>query len=545
MENNNRTILAIALMVLVWSGYSLFFAPQPVPVPLAVEEKQDKESVTSSTEVSITADVDNSTVIANNYMEKSIGVTTNLFDIRLSTNGAAIKEVKLKKYKIENTEDSDLFKLIDLSSNKLSTFATSGSEGFSIPPDLPYKLVDNDNDTIVIDKDSQVISFTATTALGLTIVKNYTFYADTYQVDLNVQLINGSDQVSKGAFNLALVTAWDDSSDMATDAYSHIGPFSFDGEELLEDDPEDLKESPRVYGKGIIWSGFSTKYFVSIVNPNDYAKQIQINRGDVFVENRFVSPIITLGSGQEQSFDYVYFLGPKDFDLLLASGHRFEKAKDFGFFSILAKPLMVFLKFIYGFIGNYGIAIILLTVCIKIVFWPLTQKSYKSMKGMQTLQPQMQKMREKYGQDKQRLNQEMMAFYKENKVNPLGGCLPMLIQIPVFFALYQVLLGAIELRHAPFMLWITDLSIADTLFSDWFGLSFALGPLPLVMGFTMFVQQKMTPTNVDPTQAKLMLMMPVVFTFLFLSFPSGLVLYWLINNLLTILQQYLIKRQPA
>ncbi|WP_321371232.1 membrane protein insertase YidC [uncultured Desulfuromusa sp.] len=194
---------------------------------------------------------------------------------------------------------------------------------------------------------------------------------------------------------------------------------------------------------------------------------------------------------------------------------------------------MVVLKFFYNYLGNYGFAIILLTVCIKLIFWPLTQKSYKSMKGMQKLQPEMKKLREKYGSDKQKLNQEMMSFYKENKVNPMGGCLPMIIQIPVFFALYRVLLGSIELRHAPFMLWITDLSAKDPYYVT-----------PLIMGVTMFLQQKMTPTNMDPTQEKIMLMMPVVFTFMFLNFPAGLVLYWLTNNLLTILQQYLIRRQP-
>lgn len=167
------------------------------------------------------------------------------------------------------------------------------------------------------------------------------------------------------------------------------------------------------------------------------------------------------------------------------------------------------------------------------------------MKAMQKLQPQMQKLRAKHGKDKTKLNQEMMALYKDNRVNPFGGCLPMLIQIPVFFALYKVLLEAIELRHAPFMLWITDLSAADTLISDALNLGFTLGPLPLIMGVTMFFQQKMTPTNMDPTQAKIMMFMPVFFTFIFLSFPSGLVVYWLVNNLLTIAQQYLINRKPA
>jgi YidC/Oxa1 family membrane protein insertase len=240
-----------------------------------------------------------------------------------------------------------------------------------------------------------------------------------------------------------------------------------------------------------------------------------------------------LQQNQKTSFDYTAYFGPKQSEFLVASGHQFDKAIDYGFFHPLAKPLMVVLKFFYGFIGNYGFAVILLTICIKLIFWPLTQKSYKSMKGMQKLQPEMKKMREKYGNDKQKLNQEMMAFYKENKVNPLGGCLPMVIQIPVFFALYRVLLGSIELRHAPFMLWITDLSARDPYYVT-----------PLIMGVTMFIQQKMQPTNMDPTQAKIMLMMPVVFTFMFLNFPSGLVLYWLTNNLLTILQQYLIRRQP-
>jgi YidC/Oxa1 family membrane protein insertase len=207
-------------------------------------------------------------------------------------------------------------------------------------------------------------------------------------------------------------------------------------------------------------------------------------------------------------------------------------AVDFGFFGFLARPLLHVLKFFYGFLHNYGLAIILLTVIIKLIFWPLTQKSYTSMKGMQKLQPQMQKLREKYKNDKQRLNVELMNLYKEHRVNPLGGCLPMLVQIPVFFALYKTLLISIELRHAPFFLWIADLSAKDPYYVT-----------PLLMGASMFVQQKLTPSTMDPMQAKLFLAMPIVFTVLFLNFPAGLVLYWLVNNLLTIGQQYLIYRQ--
>ena len=194
-------------------------------------------------------------------------------------------------------------------------------------------------------------------------------------------------------------------------------------------------------------------------------------------------------------------------------------------------PLLIVLKFIYNYVGNYGIAIIILTILIKIIFWPLGNKSYKSMKEMQKLQPKMQELREKYKDDKQKLSQETMALYKTHKVNPLGGCLPIVIQIPVFFGLYKVLLYAIELRHSPFFFWIQDLSAKDPYYIT-----------PIVMGATMFMQQKMTPTMGDPMQAKIMLFMPVVFTFLFLNFPSGLVIYWLFNNIISIGQQMYINK---
>ena len=540
MENNNRTILAIALIILLWSGYSLFFAPQTPPVNTSTTVTAQDEQLIQTEKVSspAVATVEQLTVAPSNlpadYKERVITVSSDLYDIKLSTTGATVRAVTLKKYRETKTKDSAAYKLLELSDGKLATFKTSGSEGLSIPANLPFKL-DAASDSIFIDNGQKSVTFSAVTATGLRVDKTFIFHADSYLIDVKVNLVNSSNNPNNGTFNLSLVNAWlSDSTSggmMSNDGF--IGPLSFDGEKLLEDDPDDLLTAAKIYGNGIIWSGFADKYFLTILSPQDSAKQVQVQLGDGFIENRFVSPFFTLEPGQQKSFDYVSFIGPKDYDLLKASGYQFEMAKDYGFFSVLAKPLMHVLKFFYNFIGNYGFAIILLTVCIKIIFWPLTQKSYKSMKGMQNLQPQMQKLREKYSNDKQRLNQEMMSFYKENKVNPLGGCLPMLIQIPVFFALYQVLLGAIELRHAPFIFWITDLSVKDPYYIT-----------PVIMGATMFIQQKMTPTNVDPTQAKIMLMMPVVFTFMFLNFPAGLVIYWMVNNLLTILQQYLIKRQP-
>ncbi|MCL4235083.1 MAG: membrane protein insertase YidC, partial [Deltaproteobacteria bacterium] len=203
----------------------------------------------------------------------------------------------------------------------------------------------------------------------------------------------------------------------------------------------------------------------------------------------------------------------------------------FGWFSAIAKLLVRFLQLLYGWTGNWGIAIIITTVIIKVLLYPLTYKSYKSMKAMSALAPLMQELREKHKEDRERLNQEMMALYKAHNVNPASGCLPMLLQLPIFLAFYRALYGTIELRHAPFAWWIQDLSAPDPYYVT-----------PIIMGATMVITQKMTPTSADPIQQKMMMLMPVVFTFMFLSFPSGLVLYWLVSNLLTIAQQFSMNR---
>ncbi|MCW8893454.1 MAG: membrane protein insertase YidC [Deltaproteobacteria bacterium] len=535
--DNNRTILAVVLIVLLWSGYSLFFTPQQQTIPPA----QDKVVVAPDNQPSKElekAGVSNSAVstpvtkpmLDIGAEETRISVVSDYFEIELTSLGATLHSVDLKNYKKTNDVNSEDFHLFSDKDTGLSTFITTGSDGFYIPSNLNFEIISNKSDVVYVTNESATISFAATIN-DLTIVKNYTFYPSSYSFDLNIELTNNSANIINGKLNLSLITPWN--KDAKAEMYSFIGPISYDGEDLLQDKIKDLEGSPKVYSKNILWSGYTSKYFLTAINPKDSSEQIFIQLGDNFIENKFISPTINLLSNKSEKFEYSAYFGPKQIEFLAASHNSFESTIHYGFFHPLAKPLMVVLKFFYDFIGNYGFAIVLLTICIKIIFWPLTQKSYKSMKGMQKLQPEMKKMREKYGADKQKLNQEMMAFYKENKVNPLGGCLPMVIQIPVFFALYRVLLGSIELRHAPFMLWITDLSAKDPYYVT-----------PLIMGVTMFLQQKMTPTNMDPTQEKIMLMMPVVFTFMFLNFPSGLVIYWLTNNVLTILQQYLIRRQP-
>jgi YidC/Oxa1 family membrane protein insertase len=322
---------------------------------------------------------------------------------------------------------------------------------------------------------------------------------------------------------------------MAGDHFDHVGPISLVGEKVETIKVDKLSGSPQGYGGDTIWSGFETKYFLAAGVPLEgAADKILVSRTGDLIENKLETPFLTIEPGSSRAFNYLFYFGPRDIDILNSANHQLAKAIDFGFFSLLALPLLHVLKFFYSFVGNYGIAIVVLTILIKLLFWPLTQKSYASMKGMQKLQPEMQKIREKHKNDRERINREMMELYKTHRVNPVGGCLPMVVQIPVFFALYKVLLNSIELRHAHFGLWLTDLSAKDPYYIT-----------PLIMGATMFIQQKMSPTTMDPTQAKIFMVMPVVFTFLFLNFPSGLVIYWLVNNLLTILQQYFINRKPA
>lgn len=304
------------------------------------------------------------------------------------------------------------------------------------------------------------------------------------------------------------------------------------------------KEGAQTLQGQFDWVGFESNYFLCAIIPTQKDTQNFLVQGDAGrISSQLKGSLKTLAAGSTVDYSYQLFYGPKKFSVLQKLGHKLEKSVDFGWFTVIARPTLALLNFFHGIIGNYGIAIILVTVIYKAIFWPITQRGLKSMKNMQKLQPKMQKIKEKYKDDPQAVNREIMNLYKTYKVNPVGGCLPMIIQIPVFFALYKVLLICIELRHAPFFLWITDLSAPDRL---WIGVHIPwLGGIPvltLLMGASMFLQQKMSPTTPDPTQARVMMMLPVVFTFMFLNFASGLVLYWFVNNLLSILQQYLINR---
>ncbi|MDF1721560.1 MAG: membrane protein insertase YidC [Minwuia sp.] len=311
------------------------------------------------------------------------------------------------------------------------------------------------------------------------------------------------------------------------------------------------------------WIGFTDKYWMTMLIP-DAATAFEGAFRHTYVggvdkyQTDFLAEALTIAPGSEITQTNRLFAGAKEVDLINSYAERlgiplFENAIDWGWFPFLTKPLFIAIDFFNGLLGNLGLAIIATTIIIKTLFLPLAYKSYVSMNAMKELQPEMVKIRERYGEDRQRMQQEMMGLYKKNKVNPVSGCVPILLQIPVFFALYKVLFVTIEMRHAPFYGWIQDLSAPDpTNIFTLFGLIpwdtpdlLHLGIWPILMGGSMWLLQKMNPTPPDPMQARIMMMLPIVFTFFLARFPAGLVIYWTANNLLSIGQQYVIKRQMA
>ena len=376
------------------------------------------------------------------------------------------------------------------------------------------------------------------------VVKTYRFRADTYTVDMEVTVENLSgstiaDQLGISSYAMPF--------DAKESSYNRAHVTVLQQKELENIDRKSLAKETPVFEAPVRWMAFQNNYFLQAMVPvaEAHYKLVPrlLNPKLGLVQMVYLTDPFQLAPKGTATVKNLYYFGPKEMDQLKRAGHDLERALDFGWFTFLAKPLLIFLKWLYKYSHNYGVAIIILTVVIKILFWPLTHKSYKSMQMMKKIQPKMAQIREKYKDDREKMNQELMMLYRTYKVNPLGGCLPMVLQIPVFFALYRMLYGAIELRHQPFWLWINDLTAPDRL-DVGFQIPY-LGGLPvltLLMGVSMFIQQKMTPASGDPRQEKMMLMMPVIFTVFFINFPSGLVLYWLVNNILSIVQQYWINR---
>ncbi|NVN89227.1 MAG: membrane protein insertase YidC [Desulfuromonadales bacterium] len=534
-----RTLLAVILSVAVFYASSLYFTPEKKPVaPQPATRAVSAPVVTPQTTTgrANTAGVPTQT---DANVQPDVTVETDLYTAVFASKGGALKNLTLKKYREQNTPAAHSVVLGDTADPAILTFATKAT-GFNLPEGTLFQA-DTNSLKLGGDEKKQIV-FTYTSGQGFSVRKTYSFTGASYGIKLETQVANNATFPLVGT--LQQVLSYPGQPKVKETRYDASGSYLYSDNSIKNDKLKDVASAAKTYDKNIQWAGFADKYFLAaILSENNSINSVELKKNAAgYLESTISSPQITVNPGQTATLNYRLYVGPKDIDILKAQGNSLEQSLDLGWFSVIAKPLLYTLKFFYRYVGNYGLAIIIITVILKALFFPLTHKSYKSMKDMQKIQPMMTALKEKYKNDRDAMNKAVMELYRDHKVNPLGGCLPMVIQIPVFFALYKALMFSIELRHAPFFLWITDLSGPDNLFGQLLGLPFVIGPLPLVMGATMFIQQKMTPSNMDPVQAKMMLALPVVFTFMFLNFPSGLVLYWLLNNILTIGQQMYINK---
>lgn len=535
MEKNVLIAIVLSLAVLFLYPYLLRQINPPQPAEkAAVEEVRETQAETAAVssapearEGTMAEKPQRAAEAAKPVVSETLAtVQTPLYEAVLTNVGGAVKSWKLKKYR--ETKEKDSPAIDPVGANGSETTNRTSLTANNVTQTVVFEPLSR---SVVIDGEEKAeLVFTGTTPDGLRVTKKYTFTAWNYTTQTELEIKNTSGVLYNGRVDTVLA-AYFNSTEKGRMRY-HVGPIVQTAEDLIRHDVDEAKES----GEGTVsWIGVEDKYFLNVLIPTVDTPVSWVNEIPSEAAPRSTVRVdLALSPGARGQYGYLAYLGPKDYNLLTAHNVGLGEAIEFGWFSFMAKPMLAILNLFQKYVVNYGIAIIILTVIIKVIFYPLTKHSLSSMKEMQKVQPQLAAVKERYKDNKEKMNKEIMALYKKYKINPLSGCLPMLLQIPVFIALYEVLYVAIELRHAPLFLWITDLSAKDPYYIT-----------PLLMGGSMFLQQKMTPTSIDPAQAKIMLLMPVIFTFMFLNFPSGLVLYWLTNNILSVGQQYLINKSPS
>lgn len=547
METNQRVLLALALSMAVLLGWSFFFAPKgpvnpPAPAAQSSQAGQAEQAAQpgkpapagdQGAKPAAAADTQVPDVAAPQADGPVATVKTPLYEARLLVQGGVLEHFVLERYKQTIQPDSPL---VDLVSSSALAKAPMGLiwNGQPTWAKASWRLEGGDLDLPA--GKSGTIALVGELP-GLTIRRELTFQADSYLVQETVRLANTSAAQVQGklAFTLACAPLAP-----AGDAYNHTRV------EYLTPKDHPKVDSDKTLGEGVSyqgqlkWGGVLSNYFLLAMLPDAENPVFKARLVDGLYRVAVERDGLTVDPKGEAAVRMSYYLGPKVRDILSALPGELDKSISLGWFGFISLPLLGAMNWLNGYLGNYGVAIMVLTLLIKLAFWPLSASSYRSMNQMKKLQPMMEKIREKYADDRNKMNEEMMRLYQTYKVNPLGGCLPMVLQIPVFLGLYNALLSAIELRHAPFisklpftdLIWLADLSAKDPYYIT-----------PIIMGGTMLLQQRLTPAAGDPTQQKVMMFMPLIFTFMFLNFPAGLVLYWLVNNILSIAQQWWMTRE--
>ncbi|TRZ99767.1 MAG: membrane protein insertase YidC [Deltaproteobacteria bacterium] len=548
-----RMMLAIALSIAVLIGYQYFYSPPPPPpAPAGVAAGKDDgatvppvsapsaKGAPAPAPASVAGGLAAKTAVSG----RTITVKTPLYTASLATEGGGVSSFLLSGYK---DAPGPTGAPLDILGGKVPLQPTLSLYLDEDRPPLPSPLAfSSDAPAMIAVKagETRSVLLTWESTTGVRVSREYVFHGDKYEFEARVQTTNGSREPVEVRPGLELDQVYE--GELAGDSYSFHGIVVGSGKSgLTRYDLKDISKGKVEKGPAR-WIAADAKYFTWILLPE---REWTVTRASLTGETRArvaaADTAAILQPGDTVRAGARVFAGPKQTALLEATGKDLPDLIDFGWFAVVAKPLVFLMKASNRVTGNYGIDIILLTILIKILFYPLTQKSIVSMKKMQELGPIIKTLKEKYKGDTQRLNQETMNLYKTYKINPLSGCLPMVAQIPVFIALYKGLLVTIELRHAPFFLWINDLSAPEHLWNIAVaGYDLPIRLLPLLMGVSMFLQQKMTPSaGMEPMQQKMMLFMPLIFTFMFWSFPTGLVIYWLVNNILAIGQQMIYNRK--
>jgi YidC/Oxa1 family membrane protein insertase len=542
--DNQRLIL---LLVFIFSLFMLWDGWQRQNQPAAVSNAQSVHQAapqvpgaapTPSTSLSAAPTSPSSVPTPEQAMVSETGtktlVKTDIYLAEISSVGGDLVRLELTQHKATDDKTKH-FVLMEISKDR-TYVAQTGLIGEGLPNHKTEFRVAPGVQELKPDSDKLEVRLEAPEANGLKVTKIYTFHRGSYQIDVGYEIANQRQAPLAAHAYYQLTRDGRVPEASMTNIATFTGPAIYTEEgkfQKVEFADVDKGKAKFVQKAKDGWLAMVQHYFVAGWTPqsNDEREFFIRKVADNLFSAGIIMPVATVAADQTSRIGVPLYAGPQEQAKLEKVAPGFDLVVDYGWLTVIASPIYWLLELIHRFVGNWGWSIILLTVLIKALFFPLSAASYRSMAKMKVVTPKLMKIKEQFASDRNRMNQEMMELYRKEKINPLGGCLPIMVQIPVFIALYWVLLGSVEMRHAPWMLWIQDLSAMDPYYV-----------LPIIMGVSMVIQTKLNPTPPDPIQAKVMMAMPIVFTFMFLWFPSGLVLYWITNNVLSIAQQWQITR---
>jgi len=552
--DNQRLFVWAAFGLLAFMTYQAWlqdYAPQQPPVPAVLEQPDSAQPAVPNIDElpALPTGADDMPVLGSDpsieaeevrpaRTAKIVRVSTDVLEVEISTAGGKLQRAVLKQYPVAKDRPDTLVELLSTDEHRFGSLQSGliGDPG----DDEKYftaELTTSATNYELGGADDIVVPLSWTNGRGVRIEKRLRFTRGSYRVDIEHRVINGSDAPWRVAEYSVLkrISREHERSMFDVDTYSFDGPIIFDGSKSEKLKRDDLLEGPYQIVAANGWVGGIQHHFLRTIVPEGSSEQ----RYDISAKGNISSatvfgPATTIRPGGEQVFSTTLYIGPKLQDQLAEIDPSLKLTVDYGFLTLLSNPLFWLLSKVFSIVGNWGVAIIFVTILIKMAFYKLTEKSGRSMAKMREIQPRMKALQDRYKDDRQQLSQAMMELYKREKVNPAAGCLPILIQMPFFLAFYWVLLESVEMRQAPFALWITDLSSRDPFFI-----------LPVIMGAAMLMQQRLNPAPADPVQAKVMQIMPIVFTGFFAFFPAGLVLYWVTNTALSIAQQWYVNKVVA